>query len=436
METSRSREQIFQTGLRNTSLFAILIFALGIAAVSLTIHRAYGVDETATPKSVSQPVPKTEPAPQPKPAQGLGEGITKSSQQKPMSPLKTTLFILTTMFNGFTYPMICAIYFKTLIRRRNEIIGLLEGIAMDRHLKLFGTFSPKDLFKLYHNWKDYMLPVALNMIVVWFVSASVIAQKSGLLMPAPFSLFANLPFVVIVGFVGAYIFSHYDMLRRISTMDLTPSIMYKLWLKLLIGGVLGYLVASLIKPPEFQFITAFGIGIFPFDKLRDFIGGVASKSLNLSPEGVLADQPNLHKLQGLTADVIDRLQEEGITTTQHLALANPLLILLKISIGWRAILDMINQAVLYVFIGDKIEQLRAIGIRSATEIVNIRRLVNNDDEEKRNNGKKLIELIAAKISQDTVGTINLIETVADNFQVKFICDLERECEGKEDSRKP
>ena len=271
------------------------------------------------------------------------------------------------IFDSFTYPVICAIYFKTLIRRRNEIDELLKKMTTDKDLKLFGQFTTRDLgdlFSLYHNWRDYALPVALNMLGVIFVSIALILKLSGRSAPSGFSIFDKLPAVAIVGFAGAYIFSHYDMIRRFSTMDLTSAIMYRLWLRLLIGGILGYLVSSTIKPDSLQLLTAFGLGSIPFNKLPDLISRIALKPLNLSVESDVAEQPNFNKLQGLTEDVIDRLQEEGINTTQHLALANPILLLLKTNFQWTIILDMVNQAVLYVFIGDKIEQLRTIGIPS------------------------------------------------------------------------
>lgn len=439
METGGSTEQRFRIGCKNTGLFSILIFVLGFVVLSAMVHRAYGINDAPAEKSVSQPVPNKQPTPQTMSVQGHGEDVTKSGQKtaEPMSLLKVFLLIGTTLLTGFTYPMICVVYFKTLTRRKNEIIELLKDKTIDQHLKLFGTRSPQDLFNLYHNWKDYILPVALNMIVVMFASVALIVKTSGLQPPPPFSIVDNLPYVVLVGFFGAYIFSHYDMIRRISSMDLTPTLMYKLWLKLLVGAILGYLVTSIITPHELKLITAFGLGIIPFDELSALIGRVASKSLNLSVENVVADQPNLHKLQGLTVDVIDRLQEEGIVTTQHLAFANPILLLLKTNIEWTAILDMINQAVLYIFIGDKIEQLRTIGIRSATDIIKITRLKINEEGNKPKNGEKLIELISTKLGQDTIGAYNLIGNVANNPQVNLICDLlEGTCEGGSGFKRP
>jgi len=338
------------------------------------------------------------------------------------------LLIITSLLSGFTYPLICAIYFKTLIRRRNEIDGLFQGTIMNKHIRVYGGLSPKDVFSLFHNWKDYVLPIALNMIVVSFVSLALMSQGSDYInnyikSNAPLlSIFTRLPLPASAGFVGAYIFSHYEMIGRFSTMDLTSTILYRLWLRLLIGGTLGYLVSFTIQPP-LQLLTAFGIGVIPFDKLRDLIERMALKPLNIGPKGAVSDQPTLHKLQGLTEDVINRLQDEGITTTQHLAFANPVLLLLKTNFQWTVILDMINQAILYIFIGDKIEDQRTIGIRSATDITKIKCLLTDENGNKLKTGEKLGELMATKLGQDSIGVYNLIETINDNPQVRFICDL-------------
>ena len=347
-----------------------------------------------------------------------------------MSPLEKLLFAITIIFSGFTYPLICAIYFKTLLRRRNEIEKLLQGRFMEKYTRAYGGLSPNDLFNLYHNWKDYILPVALNVMVVSCISAALLLQGSGYIKSGsnPLSIFNKLPYSAAAGFIGAYIFSHYDMVRRFSTMDLTSTIVYRLWLRLLVGGTLGYLVGSILQA-QFQMLTAFCLGAFPVNKLRDLMKQMIQKKIDVSVEAAMAEKPNLHKLQGLTEETIERLEEEDITTTQHLALANPILLLLKPNLQWTVILDMIGQAILYIFIGDKIEEHRAIGIRSAIDLVKVHCLMLDPDENKREVGRQLADLMSTKLGQDRIGIYNLIQSVSENPQTRFICDLWQEtCE--------
>ncbi len=410
MDAFRSTGHRFEIGWRNTSLFSVLIFVLGFAVVSATIHPAYGINETDTPKSVLQE----------------NKDIQKPNEKtkKPLDTVETVILILTSLLVSSTYPVICAIYFKTLIRRKNEIDELLKRI-MDKGTLIYENFTLKDLkglFNLYHNWKDYLVPVIFNVLAVSFVAIALILKWNNRSL---IKMFDEFPTVAIVAFAGAYIFIHYDMIGRFSTINLRPAIMYKSWLRLLIAGILGYLVSYTFTSYSLQLITAFAIGTIPFNRLPDLVQRMA----NLTVKNVPGDQPNLHKLQGLTEDVIDRLEEEGIITTQHLALFDPISLLLKTNFQWTIILDMINQAVLYVFIGDKIEQLRTFGIRSATEITNIRLLLNDGDENKRKTGEDLVKLIGAKIDQDPLGVRNLIESINSHPQVIKICNLlELTCE--------
>lgn len=211
-------------------------------------------------------------------------------------------------------------------------------------------------------------------------------------------------------------------------MDLTSTIIYRLWLRLLVGGMLGYLVGFFLQP-QFQMITAFCLGAFPVNKLRDLMKQMVQKKMSVTPETVVAEKPNLYKLQGLTEETIDRLEEEGIGTTEHLAFANPILLLLKTNLQWTVILDMIGQAILYIFIGDKIEGHRLIGIRSAIDFSKVHCLMSDPDENKREVGRQLADLIGTKLGQDRIGTYNLIQSVSENPQVRFIFDLWQEtCE--------
>ncbi len=347
-----------------------------------------------------------------------------------MSPLERFLFMMTVMFSGFTYPLICGIYFKTLLRKRYEIQKLLQGRFMEKYTQAYGGISLDDLFNMYHNGKDYIFPVVLNASVVSCVTAALMLKVSDhiTLGSSPLSLFTKLPYSAAAGFIGAYIFSHYDMIRRFSTMDLTSTIIYRLWLRLLVGGMLGYLVGFFLQP-QFQMITAFCLGAFPVNKLRDLMKQMVQKKMGVSPETAMAEKPNLYKLQGLTEEMIDRLEEEGIRTTQHLAFANPVLLLLKTNLQWTVILDMIGQAILYIFIGDKIEEHRPLGIRSAIDFAKVHCLMSDLDENKREVGGQLADLIGAKLGQDRIGTYNLIQSVSENPQVRFICELWQEtCE--------
>jgi hypothetical protein len=73
-------------------------------------------------------------------------------------------------------------------------------------------------------------------------------------------------------------------------------------------------------------------------------------------------------VEGLNKKVVDRLDEEGITSIVDLAYSDPIKLFLKTNYPWAWVIDVIDQALLINYIGVKIEALRPIGIRGSIEM--------------------------------------------------------------------
>ena len=73
----------------------------------------------------------------------------------------------------------------------------------------------------------------------------------------------------------------------------------------------------------------------------------------------------------LPASVIDRLTKEGISSTEQLANADPIRLLLRTSIEWKTILYMIDGTLLFNYLGEKASVLRKKGFRTTIELAEL-----------------------------------------------------------------
>jgi hypothetical protein len=84
-----------------------------------------------------------------------------------------------------------------------------------------------------------------------------------------------------------------------------------------------------------------------------------------TPPGV-----ELAQIQGLeVAQNRQKLLDIGISSIQQLATADPLLIFFRTPLPLRTIIDLIDKAILYLYLGDKAAELRKHGINGAIEMM-------------------------------------------------------------------
>lgn len=328
---------------------------------------------------------------------------------------------------GLVYPAICYAYRRILTYKLSEIHDILtRANAADLYEKGYGGQAIQKLFELNYHWRAYILPVLINVLITTAAMLVTVA-RAGIPMGLPDNLQAMLvkvPSAVIAGIGGAFAWGLYDVLRRYRVIDLTHTALHFIWLRLLTSAVLGSLVSYTVAQP-LDLLAAFGLGAFPLKTLQDFVKEGARKRFGIAGESLPSAEPNLDKIQGLTAQTIDRLSEEGIDSTQHLAHADPMKLLLKTNFEWKVILDIIDQSILFNYLGEKMNALRPLGIRGAIELAEIGDgLSAVAKREVKEHSEKMLPLIAGKLNgKDTTGVRNLIGTLIEDPHVDFIWTL-------------
>jgi hypothetical protein len=282
----------------------------------------------------------------------------------------------------------CLVYYHRRLGTRRE---LLKQTLLSLHLECeymcmrHGEIDPSKRQELFEqNFKqdfraglspsDYFWPVALATVVGligWFLTFSkVYPSFTGL-----FDAKSFLPDYFAWGFAGAFFASVLNIFDEFRTFNLDPNVYYSVTYRLLFSSTGAYLAAAILKDAASPFV-AFGIGLFPVERTWKFItdktAQVAGIASNQGEPGA-----ELANIQGLE-DQRDRqkLVEVDISTVQALATSDPFWLFFQTTFPLRTIIDMIDKAILYLYIGDAVKQLRTHGINGVIELVALVPLVN------------------------------------------------------------
>jgi hypothetical protein len=335
---------------------------------------------------------------------------------------------------ALAYPCICWSYWR-IIKYKREVIGQILGTEEAKNLykKAYAPTSDSQhdpfasLFDVTYHLPSFVVAVIVNMFFV-ILAAQISLAHFGLrtLLPGEYSAaIPTIPASVVAGMSGAYIWGVYDTLRRYWSAELSTISLHFVWVRLLLFAIFGPVVEAVVKS-DFAILVAFGGAFIPLNVLFGFFATQARQRLNI--EADFAEGPTLYKLQGFTREVIDRLRDEGIDSVTRLAYADPIRILLRTNMEWKIILDMIDQAALHMFIGDKAAELRPLGIRGGIELSDTLELIRDGEFRTPEEGQQVLAAIAQKLGMDVPSTWNLMVAVGRDVHFQFVRSLWLETE--------
>jgi hypothetical protein len=273
-------------------------------------------------------------------------------------------------------------FLRVRVKKKEEQfknITQVLGLA-DEETRLF-TPTVRDE---YAPW-DYVLPVAFATLVclcgfiTFLFGADLVAihpGKANLVLtasrmdadPKAMELMRLQSMVVIsLAFIGAFIWSAREMIRRLISGDLTPSVYYSAGLRMIFAALLSLMLSFLLDALPFPGYTArilpvvaFLTGMLPEQALVY----LREKIPVFAPGQDTAAELPLDMIEGINAFHKVRLAEVGIDNAQNLAEANVIELLLKTPFNAAQLIDWIAQAKLYVAVKTDIGKLRRVGIRT------------------------------------------------------------------------
>jgi hypothetical protein len=262
--------------------------------------------------------------------------------------------------------------------------------------------------------KSWIIPLAISVLTAVAGTAVCMIQAG-----RGFGLGASLeswiqthasPFAA-AGFAGGYLWGLYDLLDRFGILNWTPESIHWVYFRLALGPVLGGYISSLANPQIGGFL-AFAVAAFPTGAIRERIEALARSKLNLPDSTEPSAKPKWELIQGLTPDIIDRLKRGGVSSAAHLANEDPMRLLRVTNIEWRNILDMLDQAYLAVYVEEKIERLRPLGIRGSVEMGAVYDRAQSNNKDRKERAEAVIVKIGEVLQTEPVGAMNLARMLA------------------------
>ncbi len=278
-------------------------------------------------------------------------------------------------------PLTAISYFWFMVNKKEK--------DFEKALDEMGISSSRKV-KDYYSPAKYFLPVTFVcgicfLAISYFSFADTLAPKlkdSLLLSGAYFgsednSALINQSLAVLTwAFMGGFIWSAQNIIRRLIAYDLSPSVYYSAGIRIIMASVIaivfsfwlgaeggaGDLFSFKGSLPAIAFLT----GMFPerilqylIKMYKRFIDGDTINSKALS----------LYNIEGISMQHKERLEEVGIDNAQNLATASLTQLLIETPYGARQLLDWIGQAKLLCYAKEDIEKLRQVGIRSIFDLL-------------------------------------------------------------------
>lgn len=236
-----------------------------------------------------------------------------------------------------------------------------------------------------------------------------------------FGLVVNLPSIAVAGLSGAYLWVVTDLIGQTRRNDFRPGYLLLSTLRLIASVPIGYAVASLATAAIGPFV-AFSISAFPLDSVRILLRRLASDKLGLAV-GVDGEPDQIKRLSGIDTVASDTFQDVGITTVPQLAYCDPVQISIKTGFDFGFIVDVVGQALAWIYFGDKLSELRILGLRSSVEIGYALKDAQDISSLTRDQSKAALAAAAAILGVSTDALLNAATEIAEDPFNEFLTEV-------------
>lgn len=302
-------------------------------------------------------------------------------------------------------PSSVTLYFKTFYPG-------LSGVTPD-----FRTFYEKRFGRRWYIVPTLMLAVTGWIACTWTV-ASVLVWTH-VRNPAA----GMLTGVSVAALTGGYLWVVADLVTRWRYRDMSPEDLWWSSWRLVLAVPLAYAIGAVLRP-EVSIPIAFLLGAFPTRSVSTIARRLARRQLNLGADTDEKAESELEKLQGVDTRIAERFADEGITTIDQLAYADPVELTMRCaSFAFSFVVDCASQSLAWIYLGDDLAKLRAWSLRGAQEIANLIMELDGDDESERGVAKDTLNAAARVVGVDPVAFERTLREIAEDPYTEFMSDV-------------
>jgi hypothetical protein len=324
--------------------------------------------------------------------------------------------------------------------RRDKLIGILDGEPLMLYYQRFranveirkdkkpcaSDLTPDDFvhafnrdFGSWYGLRYYIAPVLLLAAVTgccgwwgslqaqgWIAGTRSIDSMSGLAAAA---------------LTGAFLWVISDEIDRLRRQDFTTSDVYYYIFRILLSIPFAWAVTRLQVTLQVGIPTAILLGAFPTSSLFTIARRFGSQRLGLGDDPGTG-QLELEKLQSIGKTNAERFKEADVSNIGQLTRVDPVDLAIRTNFDFDYISDCVNEALLWVYVGDELGKLAVYSVRGACEARQLLTDYNNagdktKQDRARQTVKDLVSVFAAARADDkaaakiTYSEESLLETL-------------------------
>ena len=279
---------------------------------------------------------------------------------------------------GSFMPLAAMTYFRVFLKKKEK--------EYHKTLKELGINSKKRIGD-YYSPSKYILPVVFVsaicvLAITTFTYADEFASdiKDSLLLTGTFfgsgktGLVYQSLAVLMMAFLGGFLWSAQNIIRRLIARDLSPYVFYNAGIRIILASVVALVISFLIgEESSTNFLNfrsslsaiAFLTGMFP-ERILSYLVNLYQRYF--TPDKLNEDILSLYNIEGISLQHKERLQEIGIDNAQNLATASLTGLLIETPFGARMLIDWIGQAKLLCYAKEHMPLLRQAGIRTVFDL--------------------------------------------------------------------
>jgi hypothetical protein len=229
---------------------------------------------------------------------------------------------------------------------------------------------------------------------------------------------------VAAAIAGAYTFVAWDFFARVQRRALSTMDILRGALRLGMAIPLGFAFSALAPTPSIAVFLAYGIGVFPLDAINTLIRRLTYNYLKMDKEDDASPDP-ITKLSGVDHDIADRIADADITTIPQLAWCDPIALIMRTNLSFDYVVDIVCQALAWVYVGDDLKKLRPYGLRGAYEMRVLKEELASSDPKIKAAADAVFPVAAAAIGIPMPGLMYAIEQIADDRATMFLYEASR-----------
>lgn len=259
--------------------------------------------------------------------------------------------------------------------------------------------------------------IVAALTLVYALLVSIAAAKW--LMPTAMAGTTAVPLIASAAMTGAYILVSLDTISRVTRRDLLPDDLYVSALRLASCVPLGIAFASLANEESRPFV-ALAMTAFPLQETVGFLRKTASQRAGLEVATAATSNDVPSRLSGVDRAVCERLSTIGVNTIGQLAYSDPVQLTMRTSLGFVFALDLVSQALAWVYLEDKLNVLRPMGLRGSFEIAALQQEARDADPAIAANANALLDQLPAALGLTPEQTVNVVHQIADDPYTRFL----------------